>query len=66
MGFTACTEPQCLYKGDLYLFTLPLDSYSKDVGTLRPYTMNVRYICTHIKNYKVQMELGHSVFYKGG
>jgi len=21
MGRTACTEPQCLYKGDLYLFT---------------------------------------------
>jgi hypothetical protein len=21
MGHTACTEPQCLYKGDLYLFT---------------------------------------------
>jgi len=20
MGRTACTEPQCLYKGDLYLF----------------------------------------------
>ena len=22
MGRTACTEPQCLYKGDLYLFAL--------------------------------------------
>jgi len=22
MGRTACTEPQCLYKGDLYLFTI--------------------------------------------
>ena len=22
MGRMACTEPQCLYKGDLYLFTL--------------------------------------------
>jgi len=21
MGRTACTEPQCLYKGELYLFT---------------------------------------------
>ena len=20
MGLTACTEPQCLYKGDLYLY----------------------------------------------
>jgi len=25
MGRTACTEPQCLYKGDLYLFTFNLD-----------------------------------------
>ena len=24
MGRTACTEPQCLYKGDLYLFILLL------------------------------------------
>jgi len=23
MGRTACTEPQCLYKGDLYLFFVP-------------------------------------------
>ena len=23
IGRTACTEPQCLYKGDLYHFTLP-------------------------------------------
>jgi hypothetical protein len=23
MDRTACTEPQCLYKGDLYLFSLP-------------------------------------------
>jgi len=22
MGRTACTEPQCLYKGDLYLYLL--------------------------------------------
>jgi len=23
MGRTACTEPQCLYKGELYLYLLP-------------------------------------------
>ena len=23
MGRTACTEPQCLYKGDLYLYLYP-------------------------------------------
>ena len=28
MGRTACTEPQCLYKGDLYL-TLPFTSSLK-------------------------------------
>jgi hypothetical protein len=29
MGFTACTEPQCLYKGDLYLYlTVELYLYS--------------------------------------
>ena len=22
MGHTACTEPQCLYKGDLYLYLM--------------------------------------------
>jgi hypothetical protein len=25
MGRTACTEPQCLYKGDLYLFLTMLE-----------------------------------------
>jgi len=23
MGRTACTEPQCLYKGDIYLYLVP-------------------------------------------
>ena len=27
MGRTACKEPQCLYKGDLYLYLLCLDGY---------------------------------------
>ena len=26
MGCTACTEPQCLYKGDLYLYLFVLTS----------------------------------------
>ena len=25
MGRTACTEPQCLYKGDLYLYLYKID-----------------------------------------
>ena len=29
MGRTACTEPQCLYKGDLYLY-LPLVLLKKE------------------------------------
>jgi hypothetical protein len=30
MGGTACTEPQCLYKGALYLtFTMPNAAFSK-------------------------------------
>jgi hypothetical protein len=30
MGRTACTEPQCLYKGDLYLYLyIPRASYKK-------------------------------------
>ena len=35
MGRTACTEPQCLYKGDLYLYiTIHISiitSHSQDV-----------------------------------
>jgi len=35
MGRTACTEPQCLYKGALYLFTfLPWES--KDFEASEP------------------------------
>jgi hypothetical protein len=30
MGRTACTEPQCLYKGDLYLFFLQLQCFDID------------------------------------
>jgi len=29
MGRTACTEPQCLYKGALYLFYLPNTSLER-------------------------------------
>jgi len=28
MGRTACTEPQCLYKGDLYLYLYVFDLHS--------------------------------------
>ena len=35
MGSTACTEPQCLYKGDLYL-TFFLHSFSSSMPHVRP------------------------------
>jgi len=28
MGHTACTEPQCLYKGALYLFLMVKEAYN--------------------------------------
>ena len=31
MGRTACTEPQCLYKGDLYLYSSTLKCFTIDV-----------------------------------
>jgi hypothetical protein len=31
MGRTACTEPQCLYKGDLYLFILHKNTFGKNL-----------------------------------
>jgi len=35
MGHTACTQPQCLYKGDLYLYFY-LPSYSLFIDSLLP------------------------------
>jgi len=32
MGCTACTEPQCLYKGALYFFTLLCAGYPVSVS----------------------------------
>jgi len=36
MGRTACTEPQCLYKGDLYLYV------KRDVGNVLFVTLKIR------------------------
>jgi len=52
MGRTACTEPQCLYKGDLYLVTL---LFFKEVTSV----LNARqkkfphYFEKHLKNFRV-------------
>ena len=35
MGRTACTEPQCLYKGALYIFTYQKDKQAKQGNLLR-------------------------------
>ena len=48
MGRTACTEPQCLYKGALYLYLLycgyrkecPVSSFSCCVSAFRPRFMS--------------------------
>jgi len=36
MGRMACTEPQCLYKGDLYLYLLPRNSLLGNVTGTGP------------------------------
>jgi len=42
MGRTACTEPQCLYKGALYLTSVPVQ------GCTLPYLFT--YMNTHLSN----------------
>jgi len=36
MGHTACTEPQCLYKGDLYLYHIYVTNAPKCFGASAP------------------------------
>ena len=53
MGRTACTEPQCLYKGDLYLYLiLQYLSHNVPWSVSEPLSINVPHIdsfdlCTH-------------------
>jgi len=35
MGRTACTEPQCLYKGALYLYLICITSHWKNLTSER-------------------------------
>ena len=47
MGRTVCTEPQCLYKGDLYLYLFRTFTFSAPVQTgpgahAASYTMSTR------------------------
>jgi len=52
MGFTACTEPQCLYKGALYLFSLPflqdLICIFEAIEDLTLDTVNINGVCKEI------------------
>jgi hypothetical protein len=41
MGRTACTEPQCLYKGDLYLYLTVALSLSSPYGPYDLYRASV-------------------------
>ena len=43
MGRTACTEPQCLYKGDLYLYLCSI-TYKIDVSL----GFTVRMLAVHL------------------
>ena len=43
MGRTACTEPQCLYKGDLYLL------YSKNTHFIINYVLKLKHQSGHLK-----------------
>jgi len=36
MGSTACTEPQCLYKGALYLYLMEINIKASDVWCVTP------------------------------
>jgi hypothetical protein len=50
MGRTACTEPQCLYKGALYLFLLSLrknDEMLKNV--YRPFKVGCDVVVREVK-----------------
>jgi len=40
MGPTACTEPQCLYKGSLYLTFFKREQVSEEAGVLAQYAVS--------------------------
>jgi hypothetical protein len=41
MGCTACTEPQCLYKGDLYLHLLLHGEKRGEISVTRTFKRNL-------------------------
>jgi len=63
MGRTACTEPQCLYKGALYLFTLHfvLTAQHSKESILAPSTDFMNVFITKGINYRVNTQLRFNI-----
>ena len=62
MGLTACTEPRCLYKGDLYLDTQPVTKHTFGNGVLSLYhlfTIGIETISAGEKTPIEQEARGH-------
>jgi len=56
MGRTACTEPQCLYKGDLYL-TFYCEFYTYiSCKFARRITFLTRYLSAYLNPYPANVE----------
>jgi len=49
MDRTACTEPQCLYKGDLYLYLLFVFFLPKLYGTMIS-NVSIHFLVTNVAN----------------
>jgi len=58
MGRTACTEPQCLYEGDLYLFLL----LNKKYYPVHPLSCISKEILTPEKEDKTVTSTGYFIF----
>ena len=57
-GRTACTEPQCLYKGALYLFTLHADELEAMKGSPNHNDSNVPGVSNDLKKVYTLMRRG--------
>jgi len=50
MGHMACTEPQCLYKGALYLY-YNIDDLSSGLGYMEAFTEQPYIWCCHLRTF---------------
>ena len=53
MGRTACTEPQCLYKGDLYLYLIYIYTLNNLVIFHTPYPLHTFTISITNNNFNI-------------